>query len=130
MERYFLLIIVVTLVGVTIQKKNGREANFRSNLLKETVVIAAITPRECNAGYTDILKRYTKFKTSARVVNKEKIQEATASKNNIRKTTKTWRTQVNSVPGSTDPRTLFAILRSPPMNGTLFHTIGNKHNTN
>lgn len=115
MERYFLLIIVVTLVGVTTQKKNGQEASFRSNLLKETVVIAAIATWESNAGYTDILRRYAKFKTSARDVNKEKIHEATASKNNIRKTIKNWRRQVNSVPGSTDPRTLFTILRSPPM---------------
>jgi len=86
MERYFLLIIVVTLVGVTTQKKNGQEANFRSTLPKERGVTAGITTRESNAGYTNILKRYTKFKTS----------------------------------GGTNPRTLFNILRSPPMSEPYF----------
>ena len=119
MERYFLLIIVVTLVGVTTQK-NGQEANFRSTLLKERGAIALITTCEKIADYTGILTPYSKFKTPAGVVNEEKIYESTAYKNNVQKSIKNWRRQVNKLPASTNPRILYNILRSLPMGEPYF----------
>jgi hypothetical protein len=119
MERYFLLTIVVTLVGVTTQKSE-QEANFRSTQLKERRVIAAITTCENSADYTDILTPYTKFKTSAWVVYEKEVYRATAYKNSEQKMIKSRRRRVNEMPGSTNPRILYNILRSLPMGEPYF----------
>jgi hypothetical protein len=111
--------IIVTLVGVTVQKKNTRERNFWGVPQEERKMIAA-TPCEDGAAYTDIRTSYTKFKTSSDVVNEEKIPEMVANKNSIPKNVKSWRGRLYKMPGSTNPRTLYNILRPLPMGEPYF----------
>jgi len=92
MERYFILMIALTLVGITVKKKNRQETNSWSTRQEERKMIAAITACENSEDYTHILSPYTKFKTSPEIGYQKKIYEATANKNGIQKIRKkTWR---------------------------------------
>ena len=117
MERYFILMIIVTLAGVTVQKKNRQETTSWSTLLEERKMIAAI-PCENSVNYTNVLTTYSKFKTSSDVVNEEKIYEIVANKNRIQKIT--WNKRVNKMSCSANPRVLFNILRSLPIGEPYF----------
>ena len=46
MERYFILMIAVTLAGVTVWKKNAPGANFKNIRQKSGKIIAALAVRE------------------------------------------------------------------------------------
>ncbi len=119
MERYLILMIIVTLAGVSVQKKNRLETTSWSTLQEERKMIAAI-PCENSLNYTNLLTTYSKFKTSSDVVNEEKIYEIVANKNSIQKITKSWNRQLNKVSCSANPRVLFNILRSLPMGEPYF----------
>jgi hypothetical protein len=119
MERYFILMIIVTLIGVTVRKENRQEANFLNTRMEEKKMIAAI-PGENSVNYTNVLTTYSKFKTSSDVVNEEKIYEIVANKNRIQKITKSWSRRANKVSCSANPRVLFNILRSLPMGEPYF----------
>ena len=119
MERYFILMIIVTLAGVTVQKKNIQETIYWSTLQEERKMIAAI-PCENSVNYTNVLTTYSKFKTSSDVVNEEKIYEIVAHKNRIQKITKSWNRRVNKMSCSANPRVLFNILRFLPIGEPYF----------
>ena len=119
MERYFILMIIVTLVGVTVRKENRQETNFLNTRMKEKKMIGSI-PGENSVSYTNFLTTYSKLKTSSDVVNEEKIYEIVDSKNSIQKIIKSWSRQVNKMSRSENPRILFNILSSLPMGEPYF----------
>jgi len=102
MERYFILMIIVTLAGTTVQKKNRQETNSWSTLQEERKMIAAI-PCENRVNYTNVLATHSKFKTSSDVVNEEKIYEIVPNKNSIQKITKSWSRRVNKMSSTQIP---------------------------
>ena len=103
MERYFILMIIVTLVGVIPQKKNRQETNSWNTRQEETKMVSAIPCEDC-LNYANVLKPYSKFKTSSDVVNEEKIYEIVANKNSIPTILKSWNGRSNKMSGSTNPR--------------------------
>jgi hypothetical protein len=111
--------IIVTLAGVTVQKKNRQETTFWSTPQEERKMIATI-PHENSVNYTSFVTTYSKFKTSSDVVNKEKIYEIVANRNSIQKITKSWSRRVNKMSCSANPRVVFNILRSLPMGEPYF----------
>ena len=119
MERYFILMIIVTLGGTTVQKKNRQETISWSTLQEERKMIAAI-PCENSVNYTNVPTTFSKFKTSSDVVNEEKIYEIVANKNSIQKITKSRSRRVNKMSSSANPRASFNILRSLPMGEPYF----------
>ena len=119
MERYVILMIIVTLAGVAVQKKNRQETTSWSTLQEGGKMIAAI-PSENSVNYTNVLTTYSKFKTSSDVANEEKIYEIVASKNRIQKITKSWNRRANKMSCSANPRVLFNILCSLPMGEPYF----------
>jgi hypothetical protein len=83
MERYFILLIIVTLIGITTQRKDKRELG-------------------CPAPYT-------KLKTSAGAAG-DKMYEAASYKDCVQKNIKNSRTQVNKVGRDIDPHILYTVL--------------------
>jgi len=94
--------IIVTLAGTTVQKKNRQETTSWSTLQEERKMIAAI-PCENSVNYTNVPTTFSKFKTSTDVVNEEKIYEIVANKNSIQKITKSRSRRVNKMSSSAIP---------------------------
>ncbi len=112
MERYFILMILMTPVGITVQKKNRQETNFRSTRQEERKMTAAILC-ENNVNYTNALTTDdNKFKISPDVVNEENVYEIVGNKNSIQKIIKRWSRRVNKMSCRANARLLFNILRS------------------
>jgi hypothetical protein len=86
MERYFILLIIVTLMGITTQRKDKREL-----------------------GCPDIPASYTKVKTSAGAAD-DKMYEASSYKDCVQKNIKNSSTQVNKVGGDINPHILYTVL--------------------
>jgi hypothetical protein len=117
MERYFILMIAVTLVGVTV-RKNRRETDSCSIRQEERKMIPI--PCENGLNYTNVLTTYIKLKTSSDVVIEAKSYEIVANKNSIQKIIKSWTRRVNKMSRSTNPRVLFNILSTLPMGEPCF----------
>ncbi len=75
MERYFILVIAVTLVAVPTQKKNRQRAWFANTQLA-TRNIAGLTTCDNGADYADILPPYSTFKATAGVFGDTGIPES------------------------------------------------------
>ena len=118
MERYFILMIAVTLVSVTVQK-HTRETNSCGIRQEETKMSAAM-PCENGLNYTNVLTTYSKLKTSSGVVNEAKSYEIVANKNSIQKIIKSWTRRVSKMSRSTNPQVLFNILSTLPMREPYF----------
>lgn len=118
MERYFILMIGVTLVGATAQKKT-RETNSSSIRQGQRKIIAI--PCENSVNYPNVLTSYSKLETSSDVANEAKSYEIVVNKNSIEKLTKNWE-QAGKLKMSrrTNPRVLFDILRPLPMGEPYF----------
>lgn len=86
MVRYFILLIIVTLIGITTQKKNKQEA-----------------------GCSDIPASYPILRTSAGAAD-NKIYQAASYKDCVQKNIKNSRTQVNKIGSDIDPRILYSVL--------------------
>lgn len=104
MERHFILMIVVMLVGLTIHKKNRQETDFNLTRRMERNTVAAIGTCAGNSDYADVLMHTT-----------EQIYETATYKNSVQRIIKNSRRPANKLSGSTNPRSLFNILRSLPM---------------
>jgi len=100
MERYFILVIAVTLAGVIAQTKNAQEANFKRLRQRQTNVIAAIATRENSTDHTCTLSSFTKFKIAAGVLPAKKIYKITTCKKSVQKMIKNWPRQRNKMSGS------------------------------
>lgn len=69
MERYFIL-MPVTFFGVTTQKNNEQESNFRTFQPERAEIIATATKGGNRANYADIFTLYAGFKAApGRVVH-------------------------------------------------------------
>jgi hypothetical protein len=89
MERYFILVMIVTLGAVTTPKTNGSETNSRAIQQKEKT----ITTWQRSAEYSGVLTSYTKIKTSAAVVHEQRIYSATSCRNSAPIHIKNWLNQ-------------------------------------
>ena len=114
MERYLILVIVVAVIGVTTQKKDGQCANFRER------IIPSITTSEKSEDPIDISTSYTQFKPAAGVIHEKKTYEDLVYRNSIRKMIKNWHSHQDKMSGSTNPRILYNILRTLPMGEPYF----------
>jgi hypothetical protein len=119
MERYFILVIAVTLAGVITQKKDAEEANFHGVQQRNSKIIAAVTPSGSSTDHSYPPVTLYKFKTSGEVLPGKKIQ-ASISKESIQQMIKNWRRHANKMPGSTNPRILFNRLRTLPLDEPYF----------
>ncbi len=106
--------IIVTLVGFTIQKKKKQERNLECISQEEIKMIAA-TPCEKGVNFTNVLTICDKFKILSKVVNEEKSYKLIANTNSIQKIIKNWSGRVNKMSCSANPRLLFNILRPLPI---------------
>ena len=86
MERYFILLIIVTLIGITTQKKDKQEA-----------------------GCSDIAASCTILKTSAGPAG-DTIFDAPSYKDCVQKNIKNSHTRVNKMGGDIDPHILYPVL--------------------
>jgi hypothetical protein len=98
MERYFILMIAVTLAGVTVRKKNAPGAIFKNIRQKSGKKIAALAVCE---NVRDSTHTHTKFKIPAGVLPGKEIYETTSCKKNVQKIIE-------------NPHILFNILRTRP----------------
>jgi len=115
MERYFIPIIVVTVIGVTTQKKDGPGTNFIGSQHNERAT-PAFTASENSA---DVLTSYTRVKTIAEVIQ-EKTYKATVYESSIPKMIKNWCSYTDKTPGGTNPCIFYNILRSSPVGEPCF----------
>ncbi len=86
MVRYFILLIIVTVIGITTQKKNKQEA-----------------------GCFDISASYSILKTSAGAAD-DKIYQAASYKDCVRQNIKNSHRQVNKMGSEIDPHILYPVL--------------------
>ncbi|HEV8505421.1 MAG TPA: hypothetical protein VGQ53_08480 [Chitinophagaceae bacterium] len=96
MERYFILVMLVTLGPVITQKTNGTGANSRDIQQKEKT----ITTCQRNAKYFGILTSDTKINPQAVVVHKQRIYAATSYGSNAPKNMKNWCKQLQDRPAA------------------------------
>jgi|SRR6185295_3994587 len=114
MERYFILMLIAMLVGIT--KKNNHEPHS-PNYQEEKGIIA--TPSQNNVDYADAHAIY-EFETLPGVGTEQRIYDIIVNNNSIPKIAKNWRRREHKATCSANPRILFNILRSLPMGEPYF----------
>jgi len=71
MERYFILIIVVTVISVPTQKKDVPGTNFIDTQRNERIIPTATF--ESSPDLIDVLAPYTQLRTIAEVIHEKKV---------------------------------------------------------
>jgi len=110
MERYFIFIIVVTVISVPTQKKDVPGTNFIDTQRNERIIPTATF--ESSPDLIDVLAPYTQLRTIAEVIHEKKSYEVIVYRNSIRKMIKNWHSRLDNMPGSANPRVFYNILRS------------------
>ena len=118
MERYFIIMLVAMLAGVTIEKEKRREAHSR--IFQQEEAMIATIPSGINVGYADLHAIYVELETSWNVRNEERIYEIIVNNNSTPKIAKNSRRRGNKATCSANPRILFNVLRSLPMGEPYF----------